>query len=220
MSMEDVHRKVLELSEQKSEASIHIDQLIVAMVDLEEEQFEKILSNLIIRYGFEKSITEVMYPFLEKIGLLWQTQNISPAQEHFISNLIRQKIIVAIDSLPLVSKEAKRTVLFLREKEMHEIGLLFYHYLVRKAGYRTYYLGQNVPHEDLVQIVHLHQPHLLVTSVTTANDLMPVNSYLKQLVKDFPQQKILASGYQLANAGEANENLVVFKNSLELKSPI
>jgi DNA-binding transcriptional MerR regulator len=97
MSFEDMTKKILEMSESKSEATVFIDQLVIAMVDMEEDRFEKILSTLILRFGFERSVIEVIYPFLEKIGVLWQTKNINPAQEHFISNLIRQKIIVAID---------------------------------------------------------------------------------------------------------------------------
>ena len=77
------------------------------MMDMEEEGFEKILGNLILRYGFERTVTETIYPFLERIGILWQTHNITPAHEHFISNLIRQKIIVAIDSLPIPPKTCK-----------------------------------------------------------------------------------------------------------------
>lgn len=218
MSLEDVNKKVLEISEASAESSIYIDQLVMALVDMEEEQFEKILSTLILRYSFENAITEVIYPFLEKIGILWQTQNISPAQEHFISNLIRQKIIVAIDGLPIPVKTSKRVVLFLREREMHEIGLLFYHYLVRKAGYRTYYLGQNVPHNDLIQVVTLHQPHLLITSLTAAHETISAEAYLRKLENDFSAQTILVSGYQLQGMeSRTSSNLKIFKNANMLK---
>ena len=92
------------------------------MIDLEEEKFERLLGSLTLKYGFEKVMIEIVYPFLEKIGVLWLTNNITPAQEHFISLLIRQKIIVAIDALPLAPKTAKKAVLFLPENELHEIG--------------------------------------------------------------------------------------------------
>src|SRR5882762_4460331 len=68
MSLDDMNRKVLQLSELNNDDMVHIDQLVVAMIDMEEELFEKILNNLILRYGFEKSVTEIIYPFLEKIG--------------------------------------------------------------------------------------------------------------------------------------------------------
>ena len=78
-----MYSKVMQISEHKNDALIYIDQLVVAMIDMEEEAFEKTLSNLILRHGFEKTITEIVYPFLEKIGILWQTQNIYPGSGAF-----------------------------------------------------------------------------------------------------------------------------------------
>lgn len=197
MSGDEINQKILELSETKSESQIYIDQLIVAMVDLDEEKFEKILSGLILRFTFERTVVEIIYPFLEKIGVLWQTHNITPAQEHFISNLIRQKLMVAIDGLPLASKSAKRAILFLPENEMHELGLLFYNYLTRKAGYRTFYLGQMVPHGDLISVYKVHKPHVLITSLITSAPKNNLTRYLTQLSHDFPESRILVSGSQV-----------------------
>jgi MerR family transcriptional regulator, light-induced transcriptional regulator len=220
MTLDEINRKVLELSETKSDAETHIHQLIVAMMDLEEEKFEKALSTLIIRFGFERLITEIIYPFLEKIGILWQTKNINPAQEHFISNLIRQKLIVAIDSLPIPAHGSKKAVLFLPEHEMHELGLLFFHYQTRKNGYRTYYLGQKVPHEDLIQVINTVKPQLLITYITTASNQSTEN-YLQQLATDFPQEQILVSGYQTIGLRLKNsQNITLFSNSLKLKELI
>lgn len=216
MSVADMHERILQITELKTDSHLHIDQLIVAMMDMEEEGFEKILGNLILRYGFEKAVTEIIYPFLERIGILWQTQKINPAQEHFISNLIRQKIIVAIDSLPLPSRTSKKVLLFLPEKEMHEIGLLFYHFLIRKAGLRTYYLGQSVPHADLISVFNTHSPDILVTSITTT-PLIPLETYVHQLAKDFPSVSILMSGIQVHHLkGGKFKNVQTFNSALEL----
>ena len=216
MSLDDVNKKVLEISELQNDKGVHIDQMVIAMIDMEEELFEKILNNLILRFGFEKTITEIIYPFLEKIGILWQTQNITPAHEHFISNLIRQKIIVAIDGLPIPPKNSKKILLFLPEGEMHELGLLFYHFLIRKSGYRTYYLGQNVPHEDLISVYKVHQPDFMLTSITS-NLAIPIEKYLEQLANDFGQTKILASGYQVQKFNGCKKgNIQTFSTALEL----
>lgn len=214
MSLDDMNKKVLEISEIENN---HIDRLVIAMVDMDEELFEKILSGLIRQFGFEKTVTEIIYPFLEKIGILWQTQNITPAHEHFISNLIRQKIIAAIDALPIPAKAATKILLFLPEGEMHELGLLFYHFLVRKSGYRCYYLGQNVPHEDLVSVYKVHQPEIMVTSITS-NLQIPVENYFKRLSNEFGGTKILASGYQTHKFGGSQVNNVqTFTTALELR---
>ena len=216
MSLDDVNKKVLEISELQNDKGVHIDQMVIAMIDMEEELFEKILNNLILRFGFEKTITEIIYPFLEKIGILWQTQNITPAHEHFISNLIRQKIIVAIDGLPIPPKTSKKILLFLPEGEMHEMGLLFYHFLIRKSGYRTYYLGQNVPHEDLISVYKVHQPDFMLTSITS-NLSISIERYLERLANDFGQTKILASGYQVQKFNGCKKgNIQTFSTALEL----
>ena len=216
MSAADMNERILQIAELKNDSAIHIDQLIVAMMDMEEEGFEKILGNLILRYGFERTVTEIVYPFLERIGILWQTQNITPAHEHFISNLIRQKIIVAIDSLPIPPKTSKKVMLFLPEHEMHELGLLFYHYLTRKAGLRTYYLGQSVPHADLVSIFAAHSPDVLLTSVTST--ITPsLTHYLEQLSNDFPEVPILMSGIQVREyQGTRIKNIQTFTSALDL----
>ncbi|MBT1708015.1 MerR family transcriptional regulator [Fulvivirgaceae bacterium PWU5] len=217
MSIEEMNRKVLEISELHSDAAVHIDQLVLAMIGLEEEMFEKNLNTLILRYGFEKTISDIIYPFLEKIGILWQTQNITPAHEHFISNLIRQKIIVAIDGLTLPVKGTRKALLYLPEGEMHELSLLFSNFLARKAGYRTYYLGQNVPYEDLVKIVEIHQPGILIT-VITGPLTGSLETYFKKLSTDFPNATVLASGVQTTRfQGEKLGNVQIFSTPTELQ---
>jgi MerR family transcriptional regulator, light-induced transcriptional regulator len=220
MTSDQINKKVLEISEIKNDATLNTDQLILAMVDMEEELFEKILNGYILKYGFEKTVVEIIYPFLQKIGILWQTKNITPAHEHFISNLIRQKIIVAIDGLPIPPKTARKILLFLPEGEMHELGLLFYHYLTRKDGFRTYYLGQNLPHEDLVKIVAVHKPELLITSITSPTALS-IDSYFKKLQEDFPDQTVLVSGYQVVRyAGLKVGNVQAFTTVSDLRKLI
>ena len=157
---------------------------------------------------------------MEKIGILWQTGNISPAQEHFISNLVRQKIIVAIDSLPFVDKEATKVVLFLPENELHEIGLLFYHYVIRKEGFRTYYLGQHLPYKDLKYICDLHHPQFIITSVVASQKPQKTRDYFEALIRDFPSTTILTSGSQSAHILPAASNLKLFRTANELKSAL
>jgi hypothetical protein len=126
-------------------------------------------------------------------------------------------MIVAIDGLPIPPKTSNKIVLFLPEGELHEIGLLFYNYLARKAGYRTYYLGQNVPHSDLISVYKRHSPDLLVTAITSAPGL-PIEEYLQQLQRDFPNTPIFISGYQVQRFSGVNlGNLHTFRTALELK---
>jgi DNA-binding transcriptional MerR regulator len=218
LTNEELGKKVSELSESKNDTEIYIDQLVIAMVDLEEEKFEKILSNLTLKFGFERTVIEILYPFLEKIGILWMSNNISPAQEHFISNLIRQKIIVAIDNLPLAPKSSKRVLLYLPENELHEIGLLFYHYITKKLGYRTYYLGQSVPYADLKSIYETHNPEILISSFTSSPNAHHLDNYLNKISSAFPKARILISGILLKKLkSEPKPNIEIFSSALKIR---
>jgi len=218
LTVDEINQKVAELSEAKNSIEIYIDQLVLAMIDMEEEQFEKILSSLILKFGFERTIIEIVYPFLEKIGVLWLTDNISPAQEHFISHLIRQKLIVAIDALSLAPKTAKRVLLYLPENEIHELGLLFYHYIAKNMGYRTYYLGQTVPYKDLLYVAEHHHPEIIISSFTTVPQANSVDAYLNKLATDFAHANIIVSGYVLKKLkNEPKPNVHIFSKALEIK---
>lgn len=218
LTPDQIHQQVVEMSNQKNSIDIYIEQLIVAMIDMEEEQFEEILNSLISKFGFEKTYIEIIYPFLEKIGVLWLSDNITPAQEHFISHLIRQKLIVAIDALPLAPKTAKRAVLYLPESELHEIGLLFYHYVAKFMGVRTYYLGQTVPYKSLLSVYQDHKPDMVITCLTSGPKPADMPKYLDRLVEDLPNSRIFASGYALRKANITQHSSVkIFANVMEFR---
>ena len=133
---------------------------------------------------------------LEKMGLMWVTDTMPPACEHFISNIIKQKLFSAIDSLSPAISSKKSWLLFLPENEFHEIGLLFSHYLIRQAGNKVFYLGNNVPFDTLINAVEETNPsHLLFFLVHYA---IPKNSqeYLDNLKKNFTKTQIHISGNQ------------------------
>lgn len=219
LTPEQINQQVVELSEQKNSIDIYIEQLIVSMIDMEEEKFEQILASLILKFGFERTYIEIIYPFLEKIGVLWLSDNITPAQEHFISHLIRQKLIVAIDALPIPPKTAKRAVLYLPENELHELGLLFYSYIAKNLGIRIYYLGQTVPHSSLVSVCQEHKPNFLVTCLISGPKPNDVPKYMARLKQDMPNTNVFASGYMLKKANiQSTDTFKVFGNALEFKS--
>lgn len=194
LTTDELHAKVLELVQKGGEFEIYINQVIICMLDMNEEEFSSLISKLALKYGLERTLSQIIYPFLERIGILWQTNNISPAQEHFMSNLVRQKLIVAIDALPTPPASAPCVVLFLPEGELHEISLLFAFYLVKKDGYRACYLGQSVPHVDLKAVVELLKPTHLITMLLTERHAADIQRYINILSKDFRGLTILASG--------------------------
>ncbi len=192
------------------------EQLIIAMINMDEPAFEKIISSQIIKFGFEKTITEVLFPFLNKTGLMWQIDMINPSQEHFASNIIRQKLIVAIDGqAALMNPKEKKYIFFLPENELHEFSLLFYNYIARSKGKNTIYLGQTVPIDGLEAIIKNINPNYLVTIITQPLEI-EINHYLQNISSLFPSITVLASGYQVLNQNiESRQNLILFKNYKE-----
>lgn len=169
---------VSETNEAKNDLEPESNDLLVAMIDMDEAKFSKIYSFSVNKHGFEHTIINLIYPFLEKVGILWTLDQINPAQEHFISCLIRQKVLVAIDDLP-ISEGGKRFVLFLPEGEFHELGLLVAHYLLKKQGAQVFYLGQNLPLKDIQNAQQLITPDYFLcfmvgpTMINQASTLIP-----------------------------------------------
>ena len=197
MCNEEINERIIEISETSHDSDNQIEQLIVAMIELDEHRFERILSTSVIKIGFDDTVVKVLYPFFEKIGILWQIGTIYPAQEHFVSNLLRQKLIIAIDGQSGNARpDSKCFLIFLPSNEWHELGLLFFNYLIKKSGYKVIYLGQSVPFEDLVEVSGKHRVDYLFTSITTPLTRKKYSEYIHQLSTSFESQKIYITGYQ------------------------
>jgi DNA-binding transcriptional MerR regulator len=143
-----------------------INALIVSMLEMNEISFNEIMSRHITRYGLLQATTDLLYPFLNHVGVLWGTNKAMPAQEHFISNLIKQKMFSAIDAIPNKKGYLPRIVLFLMEGESHEIGLILAYYIAKELGWKVYYLGQNVPANNIKDVLDISQPDLMMTIYT------------------------------------------------------
>ena len=210
LTQSELKEKVIHISRESSNVEIYIENLLISMLELDEWKFDKILSDSIIKIGFEETLVQLMHPFFEKIGLLWQTGSINPAQEHFVSNLLRQKLIVAIDGQAPVAREKPLTfILFLHEAELHELGLLFYSYLLKKNGIKVIYLGQAVPFGDLEKITQIQKADYFLTSFTTGITDKDLTDYLMTMSETFPEQVVFYTGYQIAKINASlPENLV------------
>ncbi len=196
MPQEDIRSEVVKLTDRSLTYDDQIHALTLCMIELDEERFDKVLSTNILKLGFEQTMMNVIYPFMSKIGVMWQTGAVTPAQEHFISNLIRQKLIVAIDGL-MYKGNGKKFLLFLPPGELHEISLLFASYLIKLKGHKVIYLGQNTPNEDLNLVFSVHQPEVLFAIVTNPPATFDVQAYIHYLSTTFNQSEILLSGYQI-----------------------
>ncbi len=198
LSDSEMAEKVMSMSVDSGNAERNIEQLVIAMIEMDEVKFDKVLSRYIMHEGFENAVIKVIFPFFEKIGILWQTGSINPAHEHFVSNLFRQKLMVAIDNIMVTDNQnAKKFILFLPEGEYHELGLLFYNYLIRKSGRVVYYLGSSVPFNDIVETSKMVEADYLFTTITGSLTKDDTVKYLNNLSKTFPFQKIFITGRQI-----------------------
>jgi MerR family transcriptional regulator, light-induced transcriptional regulator len=200
LSQEEINQKINNYSQDITNTESQVESLAVAMIDMDEYRFEQILARSIIQFGFEDAVIKVLYPFLNRIGIMWQTGTINPAQEHFISNLVRQKFFVAIDGLiNSDNSDTKRFVFFLPEGEWHEIGLLFFCYATKKRGHRVIYLGQSVPLGDLSEITRVRPVDYLVTSFISSINGNDMVNYANQLATNFSDKTIFFSGSQTSH---------------------
>ena len=198
MTPEEIGEKVQAISEINFEFGTQLDALTISMIEMDEQKFDRIITTNIKQLGFEKTMLEVIYPFLDKLSLLWLTGSITPVQESFISYLIRQKIIVAIDSESIPpQKDCKKFLLYLPEGERQELSLLFMNYLVKSRGFQVVYIGQDITFTDLKDAYNILKPDYIFTMITEALAKASVQKYVNQLSTAFPDCQLLFSGYQM-----------------------
>ena len=183
--------KIEEYSVVREDHKYFVDQLVFAMIDMDDEKLEKIIDNAIVKFGFEAAMTEIVYPFFRNVGLMWLTGKVHPGQEHCISNVVRRKLILAIDRRNKTTNSKKKVVFFLPVKEWHELGLLFYHYIALGEGVNTYYLGQSVPVSTVHNVIDLKDITHLVFSHLSVKDEGVLHTYISDLVKVTNSQKII-----------------------------
>ncbi len=199
---------------------LSIDKFIIALIEMDEHLFREVLDSLVDFKGIVRTFSEDLIPFLERIGIMWITDSINPAQEHFICNLMRQKIISEIEKLPTPINKTNSVLLYLPENELHEMSLLIYNYLIREKGIYTYYLGQSVPLPCLVDCIQLLKPSHIVTSWIINTSSQDVSDYFTKFSEAIDAQ-IHAGGYQVTlHSDSIPTSILQYKNSEELMSKI
>ena len=199
MSENEIAQQVSHLTEIKDLESNQFDAMAIAMMEMDELKFEIIFSRAIKQYSFEHVMLEVIFPFLERASMLWLSGSIEPVQEMFIINLIRQKLIVAIDSIKVPDKPInKKFAVFTPPGERQELSILLMWFLLKSRGFDVLYLGQDVGLGDLRDAHRIGKPHYFFTMISEAFSNKPVQDYVDRLSDTFPNSTILLSGYQIA----------------------
>ena len=214
MSVSDLKTRVAELNLAGAQQERIVNELIQLMVDLDTSGFEKILDKQISSFGIEKAIIRIIFPFFERIGILWQTGHINPAQEHLTTNIIRQKLIVGIDQVRSMMKIKRSFLLFLPEKEHHELGLLLVYYLLKKRGAEVFYIGANVPLKDAQSVADNKKPDFVYIHLTSTSPGFNFGKFLQQVSGGISKSKIIISGFPTHTYKRSLPKNVEFKHSL------
>ena len=212
LTPDGVLAEVNKLQGAKSKPDYYINQLLEHCIDLDKEGFERQLQHIINTIGFERCIESVCYPLLQKIGLLWITNRVIPAQEHFCSYIVQHKIIAETDKLPLPEQSAPQVVLFCPHGEYHELPLYYMYYLFRKWGWTALYLGSNVSIDVLKPFAENENVAYLFLHLITNFTGLTVDDYFEKLCRAFASKTIVASGAAVFGVQRPFTNLILLKS--------
>jgi methanogenic corrinoid protein MtbC1 len=142
----------IKINKNEVDEDYYINQIIIAALEFNSSSFNKMFEEGVLEFGLIDFYKNIILKTLNRIGILWLTNRVSPSQEHFLSENIKQKLIVASDIYLNQEDKKESWLLFLPENEFHEIGLLFARFLLISSGFNVIYLGSNLPNKSLIQV--------------------------------------------------------------------
>lgn len=198
-----------------------INQLIAAAINYDEASFEKVFSHSFLHNGLKHTFQNILYPVLNRLGLMWAYSELPPVQEHFFSNLIRQKLFTAVDSVAATPSSTSKWLLFLPEGEFHDIGLLLAHFLIKQAGHSSVFIGSNLPVSSLDNAVKAIQPQQLLLFFVHNDFPESVRQYVLQLSKKYNGLKIFVAGrHQVVSSLPPMKNVRILNNMEDLEQEL
>lgn len=217
LNADEITNLILNINSTETQYSASIKSMVICMLNFDEAGFHRLLTTCTLQHGFENCMMHVIFPFLHQVGILWQVGSIHPSHEHFVTNLIKQKLYVAIDGQ--IGKEninSKTFLLFLAENEQHSIGLLFANYLLRSRGHKVLYLGQQVPLSDLSNAFTGYKPDYIFSVLTSAQETNFKQQLIIFLSSNWPNSQIILTGTQVNNCElEPAPNVLILKKVYE-----
>jgi methanogenic corrinoid protein MtbC1 len=215
MSDQDFQQAMTKVSGTGTSQNVQLDALTLSMMEMDELRFNSIINENIKMIGFEKTMLGVIYPFLEKMSMLWLTGSVTHSQESFISNLIRQKLLTAIDKIEVNKKKsAKKFVLYLPKGENQELSLQLMHFLLKVRNFYVVYLGADMTVSDVDDAVRIMKPDYVFTMITETYVGESIINYVSRMKKQFSDTHLLLSGYQVVAQNLPNSEKVTVLRSL------
>ena len=181
----------IEFSDNKDiKVSYYLNNFIISAINFDEYKFNRLFIKALNEFDFIVFYKVIILPLLQRVGLLWLTNKMSPSQEHFLSELIKQKLYTLIDRTAVNNSVKERWLLFLPENEFHEIGLLFAKYILSLKEYNVLYLGDNLPIDSLSGVAEKHKVDNILLFLLANYSIKMSEQHLQKLNKIFPQGKI------------------------------
>ena len=180
---QQIPEAVREIISEKSVKSHAISSFKMAMINFDQSLFTKTYDNLLSEKSFREVFYEVFIPLMNEIGLLWQSDTITPAHEHFISYLIKQKLLINTEKLQILqpTNDEKVFVLYLPSNEIHELGLMYLNYEVLHHGYRSIYLVESIPLDNLKDLKKYFNKVTFISYLTVEPNKDEINPYIKAI---------------------------------------
>lgn len=195
LSKEQMNQEIQKIIETNDDVDFAlVNKIVESGILFSEAAFEKAFSSCLLKHGMKGAYVKVLYPALVKVGFMWTSDQIVPVQEHFITNLIKQKLFSAIDGLTYPSDQAQTWLLFLPEGEHHELGLLMANYVLREYGHKVIYLGPNLPVSDLIKVMQgVDFSHLLMFAVVRKT-FSVIQSTIEKLELAYKKSRLVVVG--------------------------
>ncbi len=205
LNQEEIEKYVLKIQTEKTVNSHLLSNFKMAMLNFDQSLFAKTYNELIIGKSFSTVFCETFIPLLEEVGILWSTNTITPAHEHFISHLIKHKILIEIEKYQLQQNEIsdKTYVLYLPFNELHELGLLFLHHEIVTNGHHSVYLGRSLPIENLIDLNNHFKKITFITYLTVE----PSEDEIEEYFNDFNDTILKDNSNELLLFGRKTMNI-------------
>ena len=213
---------VKDLQQDHYNLNVQVQTLSNAMLKMDEEEFDDILDKCIADVGVQHTIENIVFPFMRKVGFMWQVNSINIAHEHFATHKIEQRLIAETANLKHRNNpHKKRYLLFLPPLETHQIGLLYTLYLLKLNGHHTLYLGQNLPLESLNQASVYYEPDYALTALTIANPNWDAHTLINKILDNLGTIKLYVAGALIHNLEfEPHDRVIILHNMDALKQNI
>jgi len=219
---EKIPMLVREIISEKSAKNHAISAFKMAMMNFDQELFFTTYNQLLSEKSFKEIFYQVFIPLMNELGLLWQSKTISPAQEHFVSYLIKQKLLVNTEKLQILKpiNTDKVFVLSLPMNEIHELGLMYLNYEILLHGYKTIYLGESMPIDNLKDLKKHFDSIVFISYLTVQPDRNSVNEYVNQmadeLLDDTTELWYIGRMVEFINVSKKSDKISVFHSINDL----